>query len=144
MIASEEASQEIRAARQRLALARVHASSGVPKQRCIGRKRVEEAEVSLENAESFLRTVEDAEAFLRTVEEAKAFLRTVEEAMALSKRELEVDANVCTSSQPIEMHRCKKRRRVSQRMGVGTTTILITQKQIDTLTWHSRMLGTYT
>eukprot|EP00579_Thalassiosira_antarctica_P006956 CAMPEP_0201879690 /NCGR_PEP_ID=MMETSP0902-20130614/10514_1 /ASSEMBLY_ACC=CAM_ASM_000551 /TAXON_ID=420261 /ORGANISM="Thalassiosira antarctica, Strain CCMP982" /LENGTH=117 /DNA_ID=CAMNT_0048407587 /DNA_START=36 /DNA_END=390 /DNA_ORIENTATION=+ len=92
MTASEEASHEIHAARQRLALARLHASSRVPKQRCIGRKRVEEAEVSLENAETFLKTVEDAEAFLRTVEEAKAFLRTVEEAKALSKKELEVDA----------------------------------------------------
>ena len=95
--------------------------------------------MALENTESFLKIVEDAEAFLRTVEEAKAFLRTVGEAKALSKKELEVDANVCTSFQPIGMQRCRKRTRVSQSMGVMTTTIaMITQKQI------SRMLGTST
>lgn len=91
MKASKEARQEVRKAMRRLALSKSQASRcRAPKRRWIGQQRVEEAELDLEKAEDFSRTVDVAVALLECVGTELASIedaRTVSRPIVRSRKE---------------------------------------------------------
>mmetsp|Transcript_36071 Transcript_36071/g.77748 ORF Transcript_36071/g.77748 Transcript_36071/m.77748 type:complete len:164 (+) Transcript_36071:139-630(+) len=143
MGASEQASQDIHMAIQRLALFKVQAAySKGPKQRWLRRQRVEEAKIELEKAEAFSNTVKAAAAMMsRTIDNKAKVADACPSSSTLtvgagptSYHRSKADACPSYHDQSIAMQRYRMMKKMSQAMKVQPT---MTRSMFEL---HSRML----